>query len=196
MASPAASGSGTAAAVPTLLPISLVVAATESWGIGKAGALPWSLPADMAFFKRVTSECAPGRQNAVIMGRKTWASIPPRFRPLRGRLNVVLSTSEDVRAVEGIPDEVLVASSLTQAVSVLATSKASLGLERVFLIGGAAAYAEALASSAPVAVDTVHLTRVFREFECDVFIPPVDEARFALAGFEVRAVMRARVAAG
>jgi len=70
----------------------VVVAATQKGGIGRAGSLPWRLPADLAYFKRVTSTTVElGKQNAVIMGRKTWDSIPPKFRPLVGRINVVLS---------------------------------------------------------------------------------------------------------
>jgi hypothetical protein len=74
-------------------PIIAIVACTRDGGIGKEGTLPWKLPGDMAYFKRVTldTEDVPGARNAVIMGRKTWESIPNSFRPLPGRLNVVLS---------------------------------------------------------------------------------------------------------
>ncbi len=78
--------------------VNIVVAATADGGIGKDGKLPWELPTDMAFFRTTTTKVSDSRkQNAVIMGRKTWASIPARFRPLKGRLNVVLSSSADVR---------------------------------------------------------------------------------------------------
>jgi dihydrofolate reductase len=71
----------------------LVVAATPSLGIGKDGRLPdWKIPGDMRYFKELTSRTSDAAlQNAVVMGRKTWESIPERFRPLKGRLNVVLS---------------------------------------------------------------------------------------------------------
>jgi hypothetical protein len=74
-------------------PIIAIVACTRDGGIGKEGKLPWKLSGDMAYFKRVTldTEDVPGARNAVIMGRKTWESIPNSFRPLPGRLNVVLS---------------------------------------------------------------------------------------------------------
>ncbi len=77
----------------------LVVAATKSWGIGRQGVLPWRLPADMAFFRKLTS-CTtdPNKRNAVIMGRKTWESIPLKFKPLPQRTNIVL-TSQPCRCV-------------------------------------------------------------------------------------------------
>jgi dihydrofolate reductase/thymidylate synthase len=72
----------------------VVVAATPEWGIGAGGTLPWRLPGDLAFFKALTTKTRDaGRVNAVILGRSTWDSLPPKFRPLPGRLNVVVSAS-------------------------------------------------------------------------------------------------------
>lgn len=76
-------------------PLTLIVAATRQNGIGRGGTLPWHIPKDLAYFARVTMN-APGAQiNAVIMGKKTWESIPPKVRPLKKRINVVLSRSSD-----------------------------------------------------------------------------------------------------
>ncbi len=70
------------------------MAATRAGGIGKDGKLPWHLPGEMAFFKELTSKTRDAsKRNAVVMGRRTWESLPPKFRPLPGRLNVVLSAS-------------------------------------------------------------------------------------------------------
>ncbi|KAJ4292309.1 hypothetical protein N0V88_005941 [Collariella sp. IMI 366227] len=77
--------------------LTLIVAATQHMGIGRAGTLPWTgLRKEMAYFARVTKRlpshppsAAPTAQNAVIMGRKTWESIPERFRPLPGRVSRV-----------------------------------------------------------------------------------------------------------
>lgn len=91
--------------------LAAVVAATLGNGIGSRGTLPWRLPRDMAYFRAATSTvCATpdedalaaragrvpsgiARKNAVIMGRNTWESIPPRFRPLNSRINIVVSTT-------------------------------------------------------------------------------------------------------
>ncbi len=125
----------------------IVVAATATtFGIGRQGALPWRLRTDMAFFKRVTSmpSPVPGCLNAVIMGRKTYESIPVKFRPLQGRINVVISRNVDIREELSLPAEVLVARSLDEA---LALTDAP-NIAQVFVVGGGSIYAEAARSAA------------------------------------------------
>ena len=70
----------------------LIFARAANGVIGKNGTLPWHLPEDLAHFKRTTLGCP------VIMGRKTWDSLPPRFRPLPGRLNIVVTRQSDWQA--------------------------------------------------------------------------------------------------
>jgi len=76
--------------------ITLIVAATRANGIGLNGGLPWKLPLEMAYFARVTSKAPEGDINAVVMGRKSWQSIPQKFRPLKNRLNVIISRQESL----------------------------------------------------------------------------------------------------
>lgn len=77
---------------PRLTPINIIVAMDSRGGIGKNGKLPWKLPKDMAYFHKLTTTTVdPKKINAVLMGRKNWESIPSKFRPLKGRINVVLS---------------------------------------------------------------------------------------------------------
>jgi dihydrofolate reductase len=72
----------------------IVVAATQSRGIGYKGSLPWKLPGETAHFKKLTTQTVdPTKQNCVIMGRKTWFSIPERFRPLPNRRNIVITSN-------------------------------------------------------------------------------------------------------
>jgi dihydrofolate reductase/thymidylate synthase len=126
-------------------------------GIGKGGTLPWRLPGELRHFRDVTM--APPGPNAVIMGRRTWDSLPPRFRPLPGRLNVVLSRGL-VAASDG---SLLVARDLTDALT------AASGCEGRFVIGGASLIDEALSHSE---LGSVFLTEVDGDFDCDVRLSP------------------------
>ena len=113
----------------------VVVAATRHMGIGKDGTLPWKLPSDLKFFKEVTSSTSdPSKKNALIMGRKTWESIPSKNRPLPGRLNVVLtrSGSFDIATAENV----IICGSMNSALELLASSPYCLSIEKVFVIGG------------------------------------------------------------
>ena len=115
----------------------IIVAATKELGIGLNGTLPWKLPADMAFFKELTTATESTKKvNAVIMGRKTWESLPAKFRPLPRRLNVVL-TKEYLSSPEYCPDNVQKCSSLDAALDSLSDPGVSSQIEQIFVIGGA-----------------------------------------------------------
>ncbi|KAK1721582.1 dihydrofolate reductase-like domain-containing protein [Colletotrichum lupini] len=155
--------------------LTLIVAATRNMGIGAKGGLPWTgLKKEMAYFARVTKRLPPQAPsdalNAVIMGRKTWDSIPPRFRPLKGRLNIVISRSHPA-SLDAPSSAAVKVSSLDQALAFLrsdASGAAAGKLGKVFVIGGAQIYGAAL--EVPEA-KRVLLTRVMGEFECDAFFP-------------------------
>ncbi|KAJ8763448.1 hypothetical protein K2173_002331 [Erythroxylum novogranatense] len=152
----------------------VVVAATKDMGIGKDGKLPWRLPSDLKFFKDVTLTTADsGKKNAVIMGRKTWESIPLEHRPLPGRLNVVLtrSGSFDIATAENV----VICGSMTSALQLLASSPYCLSTEKVFVIGGGQILRETL--NAP-GCDAVHVTEIETSIDCDTFIPPIDSSVF------------------
>lgn len=103
--------------------------------------------------------------NAVIMGRKTWDSIPPKFRPLKGRLNIVISRSFPSPPSEptDLETDSVKASSLEQAIDYL-RSRPQGTLGRVFVIGGGQIYASALERKE---AKRVLLTKVMSDFECD-----------------------------
>ncbi len=134
----------------------ILAAVARNGVIGKDGALPWRLPEDLRHFRELTMG------HPVLMGRKTWDSLPSRVRPLPGRRNVVLTRQAGWQA-EGAE----VVSSLDDALARLA------GEGRVFVIGGAELYAAAM----PLA-DALALTEIDREFDGDVYFPPLPPGRF------------------
>jgi len=163
-----------------LRPFSVVVAAaTSTFGIGKGGQIPWMLKGDLKNFKRLTSAVSDEKkQNSVIMGRRTWESIPSKFKPLGNRLNIVLSRNEKVREELSIPDEVLIATSLSEAVSQLSEGNHVSSIENIFVIGGEAAYREAVASSN---CEKVHLTLVETEVpDADTFFPQLPATKYQM----------------
>ena len=170
----------------------IVVAATKQLGIGSNGVMPWSLKEDMAYFKKLTSTTRDSeKRNAVIMGRRTWESIPAKFRPLPGRLNLILSRSvgqeENLGALSNgakqscKTDEtgVHMAHSLTSALEWLASPVNCKGVESVFVIGGGQVYQEAIQSDL---CTVIHLTSIDKEFHCDTFFPPIDTNTYKLWG--------------
>ncbi|TFK57103.1 hypothetical protein OE88DRAFT_1722112 [Heliocybe sulcata] len=159
--------------------LTLIVAATRNNGIGRNGGLPWRLPQEMKYFARVTTEAPEGHINATIMGRNTWESIPPKFRPLRNRINVVVSHNKEYQlaATDAAPS--LLCTDLASAIEGITKLDVNgKSLYRRFIIGGASLYRETLAltrpsdSSKPF-VDCVLLTRILSPaFEdCDTFMP-------------------------
>lgn len=149
--------------------LTIIVAATKSNGIGHNGRLPWRLSQDMAYFKAVTA--AP--TNAVIMGRKTWESIPTTRRPLVNRINLVISRNPDYKL---LPPSTTLAYLHTDLQSAIARFSSTDDIRRAFIIGGASIYRDTLALP-PLAgttfVDRVLLTRILSPAfdECDVFMP-------------------------
>ena len=141
---------------------SIIVAAAQNGIIGKDGQLPWKLPADMKRFQELTM------RHALIMGRKTYESLPKKLRPLPGRETVMLTSSA---ASDG---KVLVASSLAQALDKAEAAEHTIRRSdddgyldpEIFICGGAAVYKEAL----PLC-DRVILTVIEQDYEGDVSFP-------------------------
>jgi dihydrofolate reductase len=134
--------------------LNLIFARAANGVIGRNGTLPWHLPEDLAHFKRHTGD-AP-----VIMGRKTWDSLPPRFRPLPRRRNIVVTRQPDWQA-EGAER----ASSLQQALAICEEA----GAAEIWVIGGAQLFAEA----EPLAQRAI-VTEIERDFDGDAHAPALD----------------------
>jgi dihydrofolate reductase len=131
--------------------IALIYARAANGVIGKDGTMPWHLPEDLAHFKQLT------QGNPVVMGRKTWDSLPPRFRPLPGRTNIVVTRQEDWNEMGAQR-----ASSLRDALQIAEQSNPA----TVWVIGGAQIYAQAL----PLA-QRVEVTEIAQDFDGDAFAP-------------------------
>lgn len=136
--------------------ISLIAAVSRNAGIGRNNDLLWSDPADQRHFRQSTMG------HAVAMGRRTWDSLPARFRPLPGRRNVVITRQPQWRA-EGAE----AARSWTEAMTLLAPCA------RVFVIGGAQIYALALPQASEIL-----LTEVDALWDADAFFPDFDRAQW------------------
>ncbi|MDF1484041.1 dihydrofolate reductase [Ramlibacter sp. H39-3-26] len=160
--------------------LSLIYARAANGVIGRANALPWHLPEDMAHFKRLTGGCP------VIMGRKTWDSLPPKFRPLPGRRNIVVTRQANWSAPGAER-----AGSLEQAAALCADAP------EAWVIGGAQIYAAAL----PLAQRAV-VTEIAQDFEGDAYAPTLGpawretarEAHTAASGLRFSFVTLARAA--
>jgi dihydrofolate reductase len=123
------------------MPINLIFARARNGVIGKDNQLPWHLPEDLAHFKRTTLG------QPVIMGRKTWDSLPPKFRPLPGRANLVVTRQADWQS-----SGATVAHSLAQAQSMCDPA------QEVWVIGGAEIYAQALPYARKAVITEIDIT--------------------------------------
>lgn len=135
--------------------ISIVVAMSENYVIGRANALPWRLPEDLKYFKRITMG------HPVIMGRKTFESIG---RALPGRLNLVISRQEGWKA-----DGAVHANSLAEGLRLGQEDARAKGLKQVMVIGGADLYAQAFDHCT-----RLYLTQVHAQIDGDAFFPRFD----------------------
>lgn len=144
---------------PTL---SLIAAVPRNGAIGKDNALLWTDAEDLRHFRRVTMGCP------VIMGRKTWDSLPARFRPLPGRRNVVITRDPHWHA-----DGAEASLSMTDALDLLS------GIDKAFVIGGAQIFEHAL----PLASELV-LTEIDADLNGDTFFPAWRRSEFTAASRE------------
>lgn len=141
---------------PPLPAVSLIAAVARNRAIGRGNDLLWTDPADQRHFRQTTMGCP------VVMGRRTWDSLPARFRPLPGRRNLVVTRNPafDAPGAETAPG-------LNAALARLADAP------RVFVIGGGELYAQAM----PLA-DTLVLTEIDADLDGDTFFPAVDHGLF------------------
>lgn len=136
--------------------ISIIVAVSDDWGIGKDNELLWHIPEDLRRFKRLTLG------NCIIMGKRTWESLPKR--PLPGRKNIVLTD---------VPDECI--DCTVTAYSIEDALKKCENEQEVFVIGGGSVYRQFMDIA-----DRLYITHVHSKAPADVFFPEIDKREWKI----------------
>jgi dihydrofolate reductase len=131
--------------------ISIIAAVADNYAIGKANNLPWHLPADLKHFRQLTTG------HAIVMGKRTFESLPKGALP--NRKNIVLTSVMS----EGVNEGYFEADSLEDAVYLCEHE------EKVFIIGGATVYKQSINK-----VDTMYITWIHNDFSADTYFPEID----------------------
>lgn len=141
---------------------SIILALDNENGIGKKWDLAWKIPEDMKYFRDTTTHTkSDKKQNALIMGRKTWESIPEKYRPFKDRKNFILSRSYK----DGDMGESW-AIKYSQFEACLKDISAMDDIEEIFVIGGWQLYNEVISHEC---FEKAYITRIFHKYHCDVF---------------------------
>lgn len=167
--------SGVFTATDMVRQLNCIAAVSQNMGIGKNGDLPWPpLRNEFKHFQRMTTtSSSEGKQNLVIMGRKTWFSIPEKNRPLKDRINLVLS-----RELKEPPQGAhFLAKSLDDALELIEQPELTNKVDMVWIVGGSAVYKEAINKPGH---HRLFVTRIMQEFESDVFFPEIDLEKYKL----------------
>lgn len=143
--------------------MNIVVAACKNRGIGFKNKLPWIINKEMKYFKELTIG---EKNNAVIMGRNTWLSIPLKNRPLPKRENIVLTSKVENMLFKNKDGGVNFAPSLNSVEIVYGPHK----FDNIWIIGGESLYTETLEGNL---IDSIFYTEIQNEYECDTFFPEI-----------------------
>jgi len=147
----------------------MIAAMDAKNGIGANNKIPWNIPEDLKYFQDVTKSKT--KQNVVIMGKNTWFSLPKKFRPLKERINLIISSQP-----EKIDDHDLIYSSLQSALNYCQSLDSNI-LGEIFIIGGQRMYEEGIQHPD---CQKLYLTEIKKSFPCEVFFPKVDRTKFFL----------------
>jgi dihydrofolate reductase len=145
--------------------MSIVVAASDDSVIGKNNGLPWHLPKDIEFLKKVTYG------HHVLMGRKSYECIPEQFRPLKGRVNIVITRQSNFK-----PEGCKIVSSPEEGIQFAKDN----GEEELMILGGGEIYKQLMDKT-----DKIYLTRVHHTFsDADTFFPELDDNKWKQMSIE------------
>ena len=148
-------------------------------GIGFDNKIPWILNNDLKNFQQITSKTFKDHtKNMVVMGRKTWDSIPNKHKPLKNRINVVLTRNKDLKLKYDIESykDTHVKYDFNEILEVVKLNK-NFNISNIFVIGGETLYKTALESKE---VSKIYVTEVYKDIKCDTFFTKIDENEFKL----------------
>lgn len=145
--------------------LSLIVATTTEYGIGKNNTIPWNVPEELNNFKRITSDTIDkNKKNCIIMGKNTWASLPKK--PLPNRINIVISSSL-IGSIGDKNSSVVIINNILDAIKCANERE---DIENIFIIGGEIVYNEIINNHIEL-IDKIYLSIVNdKYYECDKYI--------------------------
>ena len=145
----------------------LIVACDTKNGIGKDNDIPWKLSKELKYFKQITNHSNyPLLKNVVIMGRKTWESIPTKHKPLHNRINIVLTSNADNFTNT---TDLFYSNSITDCIELIKTIE-NVNMDNIFVIGGETIYKTFIEN---YVIQKIYLTEVYQNFDCDTFFPTI-----------------------
>ena len=162
----------------------IVALCKNNYGIGLSNEIPWNIRSDLEHFRKTTTNTdtydtyisndfrlVP--KNVVVMGRKTWDSIPEKYRPLKDRINIVLSKNTDPGFIEDIEknENTFVKHSFSDITSLDSIHK-NFKIGSLFVIGGSSIYREAIETGK---VEELIITEIYKKFDCDTYFPKPSE---------------------
>jgi len=138
----------------------------DKMGIAMNGKIPWNIPKDRKMFRQTTCQVKDiNKKNVVLMGRKTWKSLPKDNRPLKNRINIVLSRSLNSKPFKKINgNEVHFLTSIQNAVRLCNKRR---DIESIFVIGGSSLFNTFVTKQL---FQSIYITRLYTFFDCDTFI--------------------------
>ena len=143
----------------------IIVAYDKHRGIGKDNAIPWYIKDELNYFKQVTTHTNKFmKSNVVIMGRKTWESIPENHRPLKDRINIVISSTSSTSSASAYFQPSL------EAAFQLIDTLANVNNDNIFIIGGERLYTEAIERTD---CEKIYVTEIYGSYECERFFPEI-----------------------
>lgn len=154
----------------------LIVAYDLKRGIGSQGQMAWNLTDDLKRFRETTTQ---PHKNCVIMGRKTWDSLPEKFKPLPNRINIILSSSLalEVDIQFQNQEQTYVCKSWDDVDTLCDFLNRDKHITECFIMGGAEIYRSAMER---YPIHRYYLTHVFNTHQCDTFLPQVNLINYSL----------------